>query len=1050
MNDNNILTVNYVIQPDKSSYQLSYIFEKFKSSGYKFIQDYLLSWKIVLYNKTYYIYSISLKNDDNKNKSNSNKLSQSQRPFSQSSSISKLEEDKNPKKIDTKKSYNSSVQNPVKSQVENSYTSINKKPKQNIALEEEIKISEKLKSLILLSINQKKNYTISAIDYNVDKKGYKVYLMNNNLEKFKFSEINSLIKEGGAKLDTIISELNKKEVFQTSTQIKDLISKLKKEKIKQLDEEITKIADYKTFQWESKAENIKLLNSGNIKIYSEFIIASEHTYNQIKKNFNISQNLKQVYYQHISTGDIISFDKNILYGKIDKNKNIFDIKYIFIFNSESSVNTEITTIKTNIENYIKNSTVFISNNPNDLISPIFSGNNIIGTVYKYSPDNDYSKNVDYTKYIKNPSLSRFITLYNFYNKSFTTSSEKFYLVKSSIISEIKNKCDYDNLKQIFEDNNIKLDNSYGTDDKKILNLIKKIPSDILKNNFSSNANITHKYNKNETEPDMITIYNPNDKKEYAMIYNNFGIINKKIAELFIEGVNISYSSNDNNYLDCTVNDGKILINYEKKIGNENYVSIIGSIDPNDFVIYNEYALIYKKFNEYSSHNNSIKYKINKFTNELQLFNGVQPFINNKYEEYLNVIQIQQNQNPSPVPIPKPEQGPKPRPKPPIIPKDDNDEYNLNPKIVYNSLSILGNFSYRPLIGLENIGATCYMNATLQCFCNITKFVDYFKYNKHLIDIVRNDIYKQKLCSSFKLLMEKLWPDNYNNISKTYYAPHDFKTKISTMNSLFEGVQANDSKDLVNFIIMTLHEELNKAKNDKIISSGFQDQRNQMQMFNSFIQSFGATNQSIISDLFYAVNCSMTQCLSCNSITYNYQTYFFLVFPLEEVRKFKFSNMNQFNNFNNMFSNNEVNIYDCFNYDKKITYMTGNNAMYCNFCRNTSNSSMCTVLTTGPEILIIILNRGQGIQFKVKINFVEYLNLSNYIQFPNTGFNYELIGVITHLGEHGMGGHFIAYCKSHFTKTWFQYNDASVNPVKNFQNDVINYAMPYLLFYQKVQ
>ena len=307
----------------------------------------------------------------------------------------------------------------------------------------------------------------------------------------------------------------------------------------------------------------------------------------------------------------------------------------------------------------------------------------------------------------------------------------------------------------------------------------------------------------------------------------------------------------------------------------------------------------------------------------------------------------------------------------------------------------------------------------------------------LIDIVRNDIYKQKLCSSFKLLMEKLWPDNYNNITKTYYAPHDFKTKISTMNSLFEGVQANDSKDLVNFIIMTLHEELNKAKNGKIISSGFQDQRNQMQMFNSFIQSFRATNQSIISDLFYAV-------------TYNYQTYFFLVFPLEEVRKFKFSNMNQFNNFNNMFSNNEVNIYDCFNYDKKITYMTGNNAMYCNFCRNTSNSSMCTVLTTGPEILIIILNRGQGIQFKVKINFVEYLNLSNYIQFPNTGFNYELIGVITHLGEHGMGGHFIAYCKSPFTKTWFQYNDASVNPVKNFQNDVINYAMPYLLFYQKVQ
>ena len=31
-----------------------------------------------------------------------------------------------------------------------------------------------------------------------------------------------------------------------------------------------------------------------------------------------------------------------------------------------------------------------------------------------------------------------------------------------------------------------------------------------------------------------------------------------------------------------------------------------------------------------------------------------------------------------------------------------------------------------------------MNATLQCLCNIEKLVDYFKYNKHLIEIVRND------------------------------------------------------------------------------------------------------------------------------------------------------------------------------------------------------------------------------------------------------------------------------------------------------------------------
>ena len=132
-------------------------------------------------------------------------------------------------------------------------------------------------------------------------------------------------------------------------------------------------------------------------------------------------------------------------------------------------------------------------------------------------------------------------------------------------------------------------------------------------------------------------------------------------------------------------------------------------------------------------------------------------------------------------------------------------------------------------------------------------------------------------------------------------------------------------------------------------------------------------------------------------------------------------------------------------------MSGVNAMYCNYCKRTCNSSMCTLLTTGPEILILLLNRGKGIEFDVKINFFVNLNLSNYIQYANAGCNYKLIGVITHMGESGMGGHFIAYCLDPIsTNLWFKYNDSIVTPVNNFQSEVIDYAMPYLLFYQKIQ
>jgi len=281
-----------------------------------------------------------------------------------------------------------------------------------------------------------------------------------------------------------------------------------------------------------------------------------------------------------------------------------------------------------------------------------------------------------------------------------------------------------------------------------------------------------------------------------------------------------------------------------------------------------------------------------------------------------------------------------------------------------------------------------------------------------------------------------------------YSPHEFKTKISIMNPLFQGIAANDSKDLVNFLIMKLHEELNVHQNQINDSTFNLDQTNMALMFNTFTQNFNANNNSIISKLFYAFNYNVTECQNCHVNTFNFQTYFFLIFPLEEVRKFKLSN-NQFMNYNNiMMNNNEVTIYDCFNYDKKPNIMSGQNMMYCNYCRQTCNSSMCTLLCTGPEILIIILNRGKGIEFKVKINFLEDLNLNGYISMPNTGCFYKLIGVITHLGESGMGGHFIAYCKNPINYQWNKYNDSTVTPVYDFKGEVIDYAMPYLLFYQK--
>ena len=53
-----------------------------------------------------------------------------------------------------------------------------------------------------------------------------------------------------------------------------------------------------------------------------------------------------------------------------------------------------------------------------------------------------------------------------------------------------------------------------------------------------------------------------------------------------------------------------------------------------------------------------------------------------------------------------------------------------------------------------------------------------------------------------------------------------------------------------------------------------DQTNKMAMFTKFLQNFAQNYRSVISDLFYALNCNITQCGNCQKISYNYQIYIF--------------------------------------------------------------------------------------------------------------------------------------------------------------------------------
>ena len=851
--------------------------------------------------------------------------------------------------------------------------------------------------------------------------------------------------------------------------------------------------------------------------YNNFLLLSEYTKNLLqkyeKKN-NFVQSSAYLGDNHIFLVFATSSKYIIELGNIDITGIILP-EIFFVHKSYEHLKKNISSlISKGFNNYFECCLMF----KNDYISPIFDQNNrIIGRAFRY----DYSFQDYWIHLNEELFLNYMIKLYfSHYKLKHLLNTTKFEFTRYYLINKqyLEQNEKYSNTLNALSQNNfinqiiylmIKENNDYNTlvDEKKIELIIKNLPKINSINNQEKISNVSF-------EPYLNSYNIKNDSLFY--------FVNLKFVEQ--NTYNNLFNKKGNDY-QCILIDNYILIN----ISNENRNNIIleACILNANFEIEPKYLLQFKKndyFNYYMSYLSQLKIDFKSFiegfsfkSNEgiplntidddkelgyiydLSMNNNVN--INISINQVQNVNNMNNNNNFN---------NNKAVSQINII---NNNQFISNPiinnfannNIINNSVSEVNKiiirdpippppprplkeefFNNPPLIGFQNVGATCYMNATLQCFANIEKFVNFFKYNKKLPNKL-SEIKSQKdycLAESFKYLMENRWPSENNkskdkyilrkcrgqNSNNKYFAPTEFKEKISKMNDLFKGVQANDAKDLVNFLIMTLHEELNAApKQNNSNSNIFIDQCNKDLILNNFMLNFAQENRSLISDLFYGTNSNVTKCLNCRKDKYNYQIYFFIIFPLEEIRKSKIqqeinlfimNNQNMMNinpllyqqNLNIIKQNapkiDSVDLYDCFTYNQKIDNFTNENSMYCNICQGQFPSTYQTILYTGPEILIIILNRGQGIQFKVKCQFNLNLNLYNFIERRDTGFMYDLIGVVTHMGDNDKSGHFVAFCKNPINGNWYNYNDDLVFPVNDFKRDVIDYAMPYILFYQK--
>jgi ubiquitin C-terminal hydrolase len=352
-----------------------------------------------------------------------------------------------------------------------------------------------------------------------------------------------------------------------------------------------------------------------------------------------------------------------------------------------------------------------------------------------------------------------------------------------------------------------------------------------------------------------------------------------------------------------------------------------------------------------------------------------------------------------------------------------------------------------LLGIDNIGNTCYINSLTQCLINTESFrllllddnnlkmiyYNILNKNKNLIKNDSVDITKMNVILNNKISYHLIRLFN-NYINNKKINPRNYIDTICKNSDIFELGQEDDVQELYILLINKFKEEL-KDEIEIDLNKNIIEIYGSLEITDEIKDKLENLKKEINKDFsrvttpFLSISDTVIKC-ECEYIAHTFDIPIQL--QLNLIKKDK-----EF-----------IDINDCLDdYFNEIIC----EEFKCTKCNQITEVKKKEQIWLPPQILVIHLKRfvtsiNNGIYNQKKIHtnviYEEILDMSKYIINKSREYKYELYAISNHYGTMN-NGHYYSYIKKN--NIWYNFNDEKVSKLNN--NDHINNEYAYLLFYR---